>query len=108
MNFSYAQIKLTNVEKHVQIQISSATNQLTAWHNVLKQFEFVSVTQIARLNRKFYAGKRRPDETLELHDVPAEQLREMKEKISTKKFATVVFGLFARVVRQLSYKFKKS
>ena len=61
-----------------------------------KQFEFVSVTQIVRINRKFYAASMKEEADLMQHlshmTSLAEQLREMKEKISSKKFATVVLG----------------
>ena len=45
-----------NVEKHLQIHISGTTEPLKAWQNLQKQFEFVSVTQIVRLNQTFYAA----------------------------------------------------
>ena len=45
-----------NVEKHLQAHISSVTNPLEAWKILQKQFEFVSVTQIVGINRKFYAA----------------------------------------------------
>ena len=40
-----------NVEKDL-----SVTDPLPAWKILQKQFEFVSVTQIIRLNRQFYAA----------------------------------------------------
>ena len=40
-----------NVEKDLQVHISSVTDPLAAWNILQKQFEFVSVTQIVRLNR---------------------------------------------------------
>jgi len=56
----------------------------------------VPVTQIVRLNRKFYAASMKEGDDLMEHITHmtslAEQLREMKEDISSKKFATVVFG----------------
>ena len=52
---AYSLIAL-NVEKHLQVHISGTTEPLEAWKSLQKQFEFVSVTQIVRLNRKFYAA----------------------------------------------------
>jgi hypothetical protein len=92
---AYSLIAL-NVEKHLQIHISSTTDPLAAWTNLQKQFEFVSVTQVVRLNRKFYAATMEEGGDLVKHltymTSLAEQLREMEEDISSKKFATVVLG----------------
>ena len=85
-----------NVEKDLQVHISSVTDPLAAWKILQKQFEFVSVTQIVRLNRKFYAASMKEGADLMQHLTPvtslAGQLREMNEEISSKKFATVVLG----------------
>ena len=85
-----------NVEKDLQVHISSTTDPLAAWKILQKQFEFVSVTQIVRLNRKFYAASMKEGVDLMQHLTHmtslAEQLREMNEEISSKKFATVVLG----------------
>ena len=85
-----------NVEKDLQVHISSVTDPLAAWKILQKQFEFVSVTQIVRLNRKFYAASMKEGADLMQHLTHmtslAEQLREMNEEISSKKFATVVLG----------------
>ena len=92
---AYSLIALS-VEKHLQIHISSTTEPLKAWQNLQKQFEFVSITQIVRLNRKFYAASMQEGADLMKHLTHmtslAEQLRELKEDISPKKFATVVLG----------------
>ena len=92
---AYSLIAL-NVEKDLQVHISSVTNPLEAWKILQKQFEFVSVTQIVRINRKFYAASMKEDADLMQHLTHmtslAEQLREMNEEISPKKFATVVLG----------------
>ena len=92
---AYSLIAL-NVEKDLQVHISSVTNPLEAWKILQKQFEFVSVTQIVRINRKFYAASMKADADLMQHLTHmtslAEQLREMNEEISSKKFATVVLG----------------
>lgn len=92
---AYSLIAL-NVEKDLQVHISSVTNPLEAWKILQKQFEFVSVTQIVRVNRKFYAASMKEGADLMQHLTHmtslAEQLRELKEEISSKKFATVVLG----------------
>ena len=44
---AYSLIAL-NVEKDLQVHISSVTDPLAAWRTLQKQFEFVSVTQIVR------------------------------------------------------------
>ena len=92
---AYSLIAL-NVEKDLQVHISSVTDPLAAWKILQKQFEFVSVTQIVRLNRKFYAASMKEGADLMQHLTHmtslAEQLREMNEEISSKKFATVVLG----------------
>ena len=92
---AYSLIAL-NVEKDLQVHISSVTNPLEAWKILQKQFEFVSVTQIVRINRKIYAASMKEDADLMQHLTHmtslAEQLREMNEEISPKKFATVVLG----------------
>ena len=92
---AYSLIAL-NIEKHLQIHISSTTDPLAVWKSLQKQFEFVSITQIVRLNRKFYAATMDEGGDLMKHltymTSLAEQLREMKEDIPSKKFATVVLG----------------
>ena len=92
---AYSLIALS-VEKDLQVHISSVTDPLAAWKILQKQFEFVSVTQIVRLNRKFYAASMKEGADLMQHLTHmtslAEQLREMNEEISSKKFATVVLG----------------
>ena len=92
---AYSLIAL-NVEKDLQVHISSVTDPLVAWQTLQKQFEFISVTQIVRLTRKFYAASMEEGGDLMQHLTAmtslAEQLRELKEEISSKKFATVVLG----------------
>ena len=92
---AYSLIAL-NVEKDLQVHISSVTDPLAAWKILQERFEFVSVTQIVRLNRKFYAASMKEDADLMQHLTHmtslAEQLREINEEISSKKFATVVLG----------------
>eukprot|EP00794_Sanderia_malayensis_P000747 gene747-25_t len=92
---AYSLIAL-NVEKDLQIHISSITDPLVAWQTLQGQFEFVSVTQIVRLSRKFYTESMEEGENLMKHLTTmtslAEQLRELGEEISSRKFATVVLG----------------
>ena len=92
---AYSLIAL-NVEKDLQVHISSVTDPLAAWKILQERFEFVSVTQIVRLNRKFYAASMKEGSDLMQHLTHmtslAEQLREMNDEISLKKFATVVLG----------------
>jgi hypothetical protein len=92
---AYSLIAL-NVEKDIQIHISSVTDPSAAWERLQKQFEFVSVTQIVRLTRKFYAASMDEGADMIQHLTHmtrlAEQLRELKEEISSKKFAMVVLG----------------
>ena len=87
---AYSLIAL-NVEKDL-----SVTDPLPVWKILQKQFEFVSVTHIVRLNRQFYAASMKEGADLMQHLTHmtslAEQLGEINEKISSKKFATVVLG----------------
>ena len=80
---AYSLIAL-NVQRDLQVHISSVTDPLAAWRTLQKQFEFVSVTQIVRLNRKFYAATMKEGADLQEHltymTLLAEQLREMKRK----------------------------
>ena len=80
----------------LQVHISSTTNPKTAWEILQKHFEFVSMTQVVRLNRKFYAASMEGGADLMQHITVmtslAEQLRELEEEISSRKFATVKRG----------------
>lgn len=92
---AYSLIAL-NVEKQLQIHISSTTDPRVAWETFQKQFESVSITQIVRLNRRFFAATMEEGADLMQHITYmtslAEQLRELKEDISSKKFATTILG----------------
>ena len=92
---AYSLIALS-VSKNLQVHIMSTTNPKIAWEILQKQFEFVSIAQIVRLNRKFYAATMNESDDLMEHltfmTSLAEQLRELKEEISPQKFATVVLG----------------
>ena len=52
---AYSTIAL-NVEKTLQVHISSTTDAHEAWSTLKIHFEVVSVSQIIRLNRRFYAA----------------------------------------------------
>ena len=62
----------------------------------MEQFSFISITQIVRLTRKFYAASMNEGDDLMEHitnmTALAQQLRELNEEISTQKFATVILG----------------
>ena len=92
---AYSLIALS-VDKNIQVHISTTTDPLGAWDVLRKQFEFVSITQIVRLNRRFYAATMKEDGDIMEHitymTTLAEQLRDMKEEISDQKFATVFLG----------------
>ena len=92
---AYSLIALS-VDNSLQVHIASTVEPKTAWDILQNHFEFVSVTQIVRLNRKFYAASMKEGDDLMEHITHmtslAEQLREMKEDISSKKFATIVLG----------------
>ena len=92
---AYSLIALS-VDKSLQVHISSTTDPRAAWEVLQKQFECVSVSQIVRLNRKFYAASMKEGTDLMEHltymTSLAEQLRELKEEITSQKFATVVLG----------------
>ena len=91
----YSLIALS-VEKNLQVHISTTTDPKTAWETLKNQFECISIAQVVRLNRRFYAATMDEGtdilEHLTYMTTLAEQLREMKEEISDKKFVTVVLG----------------
>ena len=92
---AYSEIALYIVPD-LQIHVSSFHTAKEAWDNLKQNFEFVSVTQIVRLTRRFYSAKMEEGGDLMKHITEmtslAEQLREMKEDISSKKFAVAVLG----------------
>ena len=79
----------------LQVHILSTTNPKTAWEVLQKHFEFVSITQVVRLNRKFYAASIEGADLMQhitMMTSLAEQLRELEEEISSRKFATAILG----------------
>ena len=85
-----------SVSKALQVHIMSTTDPATVWKILQEHFEFLSVAQAVRLNRKFYAANRNEGDDLLEHITYmtslAEQLKELKEEISSRKFATVLLG----------------
>ena len=78
---AYSLIAL-GIGKALQIHISSTTNPKDAWDILQNQFNFVSVTQIVRLTRRFYAATMYEGSDLLEHltfmTTLAEQLRKLK------------------------------
>ena len=52
---AYSLIALS-VCKTLQVHLMNTTNPKVAWETLQKQFEFVSITHVVRLNREFYAA----------------------------------------------------
>ena len=92
---AYSHIALT-VDKHVQIHIVGTVSPKDAWDILENQFNFVSVSQIVRITRKFYAATMKEGDDLQSHltvmSALAQQLRELGEEVSSQKFATAVLG----------------
>ena len=83
-------------ESDVQIHITSTSCAKDAWNLLKKHFEVVSVPHIVRLSRRFYAAKMQEDDDLQdfitrMTSI-AQELKELKEEISDKKFATTILG----------------
>ena len=93
-NKAYSLIALS-VKTSLQVHISSMTYPKTAWEILQKHCEFVSITQVVPLNRKFYAASMEGADLMQhitMMTSLAEQLREFEEEISSRKFATVILG----------------
>ena len=92
---AYSLIALS-VDKSLQLHISSTTDPREVWEILRKQFECVSIAQIVRLNRRFYAATMKQGTGLMEHltymTSLAEHLRELKEEITPQRFATVILG----------------
>ena len=80
----------------MQVHISSTTDPREVWEILRKQFECVSIAQIVRVNRRFYAATMKQGTGLMEHltymTLLAEQLRELKEEITPQRLATVILG----------------
>ena len=55
-----------SVWKSLQAHIMSTTDLAEAWNTLQKQLEFISITQIVHLNRKFYAASMKEGDNLTL------------------------------------------
>ena len=84
------------VSKSLQVHVRNTVCPKTAWDSLKSHFEFVSITQIVRVNRAFFAATMKEETDLIEHITHmtylAEQLRELNEEVSSKKFAVVVLG----------------
>ena len=85
---AYSLIVLS-VEKNLQDHISTTTDPKTAWDTLKSQFECVSIAQVVRLNRKFYAATMSEGTDILEHlthmTTLAEQLREMNEEMNIRQ-----------------------
>ena len=92
---AYSLIALS-LSKSLQVHVRNTTNPKTAWDAIKSQFEFVSVQHCVRVNRQFYAATMKEETDLLEHITHmtsmAEELRELKEEVSTKKFAVILLG----------------
>ena len=92
---TYSVIALS-VEDDLQIHIHTKSTAKEAWDTLKNHCEFVSVTQMVRLTRRFYAAKMEESTDMLKHITEmtslAQQLREMDEDISSRKLATGMLG----------------
>ena len=92
---AYSQIAL-NVKKELQVHVANTVDPKVAWDQLSKHFEFVSITHTVRICRAFYAAKMAENGNLMEHITYmtqlSQQLQEMKEEVSPKKFAIIVLG----------------
>ena len=92
---AYSTIALS-VCKRLQVHINETDDPKKAWDTLEKLFNFVSVPEIVRVNRSFYAATMSEGSDLNEHLTKmtelASRLRELKEDISPKKFATTLVG----------------
>ena len=84
------------VEKSLQIHIGDTTDPREAWDILARQFEFVSTSQVVRLSRKFFSATMREEDDMMEHitlmTTLAQQLRDLGEVITPRKFATTILG----------------
>ena len=92
---AYSQIAL-GVEKSIQVHIIDTTDPKEAWEILEKHFNVVSVSQVVRLNKRFYATHMKENDGMMQHITHmtslAQQLRDLGEEISPRKFASTVLG----------------
>ena len=97
--YHYSLIELS-VLKSLQAHIMLAMGPTEAWNTLQKLFEFISITQIVHLCNRFkqeiFAVNMKEGDNLMEHitdmTLLTEQLQELKENISIKKFAVVFVG----------------
>ena len=92
---AYSLIAL-NVEEDLQVHISHTVDAHEAWTILKDHFKVVSVSHIVRLTRRFYAASMAEGDDLQKFITEmtqlAQELRELNEVISPKKFAIVILG----------------
>ena len=92
---AYSLIALS-VNKDLQIIVQTSSTAKEAWENLQNQFDFVSAGQLVRLSRRFFGARMDEGGDLMKHITEmtsmAEQLREMEEEVSSKKFAVTILG----------------
>ena len=92
---AYSIIALS-VCKRLQVHITETDDPKKAWDTLEQLFNFVSVPEIVRVNRSFYAATMAEGSDLNEHITKmtelANRLRELKEDVNPKKFATTVLG----------------
>ena len=92
---AYSLIALS-VNKDLQIMVQTSSSAKEAWDNLKNQFDFVSAGQLVRLSRRFFGARMEEGGDLMKHITEmtsmAEQLREMEEDVSSKKFAVTMLG----------------
>ena len=92
-NQAYSIIALS-IQKEIQTYVVSTSNPKEAWDTLEKQFSFVSITQLVRVYRKFYASSMSEGGNVMEHITKmtqlAQDLKEMGKNIESKEFAVVV------------------
>ena len=92
---AYSLIALS-VAKEIQVHLTATTDAHEAWNILKEHFEVVSITQIVRLTKRFYHATMEEGGDLMKFitkmTAMAEELRELKEDIPSKKFAVVMLG----------------
>ena len=82
--------------RNLQVHVRNTTCPKKAWDEIKSQFEFISVNHAVRVNRQFYAATMKEDTDLMEHITHmtsmADELRELKEEVSSQKFAVIFLG----------------
>ena len=94
-NQAYSIIALS-ISKDIQIFITCTNDPKKAWDILENQFSFVSITQLVRVYRKFYASSMVEGGSIMEHVTKmtqlAQDLREMGKDITSQEFAVVILG----------------